>query len=309
MKKKVCKCLAIFWSLFVGIGALVGGICMLIEPDGSIMQMQWLLPYFQVLPFADKLFADYVFSGIMLIIVNGITNAVAFVFLLKKEKVGGVLCCVFGFTLMLWIIIQFVIFPPNAMDIIFFLIGFAQCITGYACFVYCSQSEFTFDENDYGNIGKDAKRAVVFFSREGYTKKLAYEKADASGAKIIEIKTPERTKGFSGFMWCGRFGMHRAGMPIEQTGEEFSLYDEVTICAPIWVFSVCSPIREFCKRESGKIKKVNYCFVHFMKKDFLGSADELDGILKIKHDNLENVCCRFGKFKRKSSRLRKTDGK
>ena len=66
MRFKVFKILVLTIALFVGIGALFGGIAMLIKPDGSILRMEELIPYFQVLPFADILFQDYVFPGIAL---------------------------------------------------------------------------------------------------------------------------------------------------------------------------------------------------------------------------------------------------
>ena len=29
----------LFWCLFIGIGAVVGAVCMFIKPDGSLLQM------------------------------------------------------------------------------------------------------------------------------------------------------------------------------------------------------------------------------------------------------------------------------
>ena len=60
-----------------------------------------MLPYFQVLPFADILFQNYLFPGIALLIVNGLTNLVAALLLLRKKKIGVVLGGVFGVTLMM----------------------------------------------------------------------------------------------------------------------------------------------------------------------------------------------------------------
>ena len=36
----------IFWCLFIGIGALYGSVCMLIDPTGKLLGMDQLLPYF-----------------------------------------------------------------------------------------------------------------------------------------------------------------------------------------------------------------------------------------------------------------------
>lgn len=108
MKKSRCNVMRkimIFWTLFVGIGALAGSICMIVDPTGGIMQMEPMLPYFQKLPFAEVLFQNFLFPGIALLIVNGLTNFTASVFLFLKKKIGIVLGMVFGITLMLWIVI------------------------------------------------------------------------------------------------------------------------------------------------------------------------------------------------------------
>ena len=75
--------------------------------------MDAMLPYFQVLPFADVLFRDLTFSGWALLIVNGLTNLTAAGLLLAEKRAGVTLGGLFGVTLMLWICIQFYMFPPN----------------------------------------------------------------------------------------------------------------------------------------------------------------------------------------------------
>lgn len=103
----------LFWCLFIGIGAVVGSVCMFIRPDGSLLQMQNMLPCFKKLPLSDILYQDYLFPGAALLIVNGLTNLTAAVFLLRKNPLGIRLGMCFGVTLMLWICIQFYMFPAN----------------------------------------------------------------------------------------------------------------------------------------------------------------------------------------------------
>ena len=131
----------IFWTLFIGLGAVSGGVSMLIKPDGSILHMQKMLPYFQVLPFADGLFQDYTFSGIALLIVNALTNLTAAVLLIRKKKIGVILGGIFGVTLMLWICIQFYMFPPNFLSTIYFVFGLCQAITGYVAWKLLKREE------------------------------------------------------------------------------------------------------------------------------------------------------------------------
>lgn len=59
---------------------------MIIDPSGKTMGMDAMLPYFQVLPFADVLFQNFLFPGFALLIVNGLTNLTAAVLLLKRRN-------------------------------------------------------------------------------------------------------------------------------------------------------------------------------------------------------------------------------
>lgn len=287
----------IFWTIFIGLGAVWGATCMLIAPTGKLLQMDAMLPYFKKLPFADLVFRDYIFSGISLLIVNGLTNLTAAVLLLKNKKLGAILGGVFGITLMLWICIQFYMFPANPLSTSYFIFGALQAITGYITYIFCKQEEFTVDTVKYKNIGMDKSRLVVFFSRMGYVKKTAYEYADKIGADIYEIKSTEKTSGTLGFWWCGRYGMHRWDMPIENIDIELSAYDEVTVCSPIWVFSLAAPIRAFLRQASGKIKAVNYIFVHHTNGTYKNAATEADKLLGTQHKSLFNIRCRAGEFK------------
>ena len=131
----------IFWTLFIGIGAVAGGLSMIIDPSGKALHMDGMLPYFQKLPFADVLFQDFLFSGFALLIVNGLTNLTAAVLLLRKKKLGVILGGIFGVTLMLWICIQFYMFPLNFMSTAYFLFGLCQAVTGYLAWRFRKQEE------------------------------------------------------------------------------------------------------------------------------------------------------------------------
>ena len=123
---RTARRILLFWTLFIGVGAVAGAAGMLLDPSGRALGMDAMLPYFQVLPFADVLFRDLTFSGWALLIVNGLTNLTAASLLLAKRNAGITLGGLFGVTLMLWIRIQFYMFPPNFMSTIYFMFGFAQ---------------------------------------------------------------------------------------------------------------------------------------------------------------------------------------
>ena len=288
----------LFWTLFIGIGAVAGAVGMISDPSGKAMGMDAMLPYFQVLPLAQYLFRDLFFSGIALLIVNGLTNLTAAVLLISRRRSGVILGGVFGITLMLWICIQFVIFPPNFMSTIYFIFGFCQACTGYMTWVFLKQEAFHVDISDYPDIGTNGKRLVVYFSRMGYVKKQACEAARSTGAQLYEIKAAERTEGTVGFWWCGRFAMLRRAMPIEPVDIDLTAYEHVTICTPIWVFSLASPVREFCRLSRGKIKEADYVLVHHTKGKYRNAAEEMDRLLGITHKSCISLSCRMGELRR-----------
>ena len=294
---QIARRFLIFWTLFIGIGAVAGALAMLYDTSGRFMGMDAMLPYFQVLPFADRVFQDFTFSGWALLIVNGLTNLTAAGLLLMKKKAGVMLGGVFGVTLMLWICIQFYIFPLNFMSTIYFIFGAAQAATGYAAWVFEKQEGFHVALTDYPNIGTDKKRLVVFFSRVGYVRKIVYEEANLSGAEVYEVKSTERTDGTLGFWWCGRYGMHKWKMPIEPISVNLSDYDHVTICTPIWVFSLAATMRSFCVQVADKIKEVDYILVHHQGSTYENAADEMDRLLRLTRTSFRSVRCRKGQYK------------
>ena len=291
---EVARRILLFWTLFIAVGAIGGSAGMLYDPTGRWMGMDAMLPYFQVLPFAEIVFQDFTFSGWALLIVNGLTNLTAAGLLLARKKSGILLGGIFGVTLMLWICIQFYLFPLNFMSAIFFVFGFCQAATGYAAWVFYQQEQFTVREADYPNIGTNPKRLVVYFSRMGYVKRQALEEANRTGAALYEIRSTERTAGTLGFWWCGRYGMHRWAMPIEPVSIDLASYSHVTICSPIWVFRLAAPVRSFCWQAAGKVKEADYILVHHQRSRCENAAEEMDALLGIRRTGLRSIQCHMG---------------
>lgn len=287
----------LFWTLFIGIGAVAGAACMLIDPAGRALGMDAMLPFFQVLPFADVLFRNFTFPGIALLVVNGLPNLLAAGLLLGKKPAGVVLGGALGITLMLWICIQFCIFPLNFMSTAYFLFGLIQALTGYAAWVFFRQERFAAQSPRYTCTADDRSHLVVYFSRMGYVRHVAHEIASRSGAQVYEIKAAEPTAGTLGFWWCGRFAMHRWPMPIQPVEIDLSAYRRITICTPIWVFGLSGPVRAFCRQAAGKVNQVDYALVHHTNGRYTHVAAEMDALLGVKHSACRSICCRKGHMK------------
>ena len=129
---KRLRSFSIFWSLFIGIGALGGSFMMFIDPSGKMwLNMDLLLPGIQKLPFSDIFFQNFIFPGIALLLVNGLTNFISFFFVCTKHRYAALSVMVCGIILMLWITIQFFIWSFNFMSNIYFIFGLLQAVTGY----------------------------------------------------------------------------------------------------------------------------------------------------------------------------------
>ena len=74
---------------------------------------------------------------------RGLTNLTAAVLLLKNRRAGAILGGIFGVTLMLWICIQFYMFPLNFMSTAYFIFGLIQTITGYVRILPPSRQHIT----------------------------------------------------------------------------------------------------------------------------------------------------------------------
>ena len=217
--------------------------------------------------------------------------------MLARKKAGVILGGVFGGTLMLWICIQFYMFPPNFMSTIYFFFGLAQAATGWAAWVFWQQESFQVDIMQYPHIGTNPDRLVVFFSRMGYVRKVAYETAERTGAAVYEIRSTERTEGTLGFWWCGRYGMHHWDMPTEPVTADLTAYAHVTVCAPIWVFALAAPVRTFCRAAAGKIREADYILVHHQNSRYENAAAEMDRLLGLHHTPFTTLRCREGHYK------------
>ena len=104
-------------------------------------------------------------------------------------------------------------------------------------------------------INENSSNLVIYFSRTGHSKKIAYQVALEEKAKIYELKTSEKIDGDLGFWWCGRFAMHKWGMDLEKIDIDLSNYSKIIIVSPIWVFRIYSPIRKFLI-ENEKVLKI-----------------------------------------------------
>ena len=99
--KKSIKVLIVVLLLINGLGAIFGGLNLIIHPDGSSMQMSldWLEP---------SPFRNYLIPGILLLAFNGIFSLFVLIRLFLKHKHNEILVIAQGLILTFWIAIQMI---------------------------------------------------------------------------------------------------------------------------------------------------------------------------------------------------------
>ena len=123
-----------FWTLFIGVGAVWGAMMMFIDPTGAMWGMEPILEMLRAkMPWPDIFFRDFRPSGIVLFLVNGVTQFVAAYLLFKNHRWAqqAILAC--GIILMLWISLEWWIWGFNAICNAYFAFGLIEAILAIVC--------------------------------------------------------------------------------------------------------------------------------------------------------------------------------
>ena len=118
---------SLFWTLFIGVGAVAGAMMMWIAPDA--FGMAGLLEPMQALPLIHPLLTSFTWPGIFLVLVNDLPQLLAAWLILDRRRLApvAVLCC--GALLLGWIAIQFIIYPLNPVSSIYLIFGLIEAGT------------------------------------------------------------------------------------------------------------------------------------------------------------------------------------
>lgn len=105
--------------LFVGIGALAGGMAAITNPQDPLG-----IP---VSTLKNSPFRDYLIPGIILFTVIGLGNIFSAVMFHFKLKFQGYISSVFSWALVIWIVVQCImLLNINILHVIYFVIGLVQ---------------------------------------------------------------------------------------------------------------------------------------------------------------------------------------
>lgn len=90
-----------------------------------------------------------------------------------------------------------------------------------------------------------ATALVVYFSRTGYTARVAREIADRCGADLEAIDERGSRVGVFGYLRSLREAIGKATVEVQPANHDPANYDLLILGTPVWAGHVCSPLRSY----------------------------------------------------------------
>ncbi len=108
------------------------------------------------------------------------------------------------------------------------------------------------------NISNEVKIIIVYYSRTGFTKKLAEFIAKKINVGVEEIKDTVDRAGAMGYLLAGRDATLRRLTKLEKLSHNPADFDLVVIGTPIWSWNMSAPIRTYLHEYKNQIKQAAF---------------------------------------------------
>lgn len=103
----------------------------------------------------------------------------------------------------------------------------------------------------------DQQRAlVVYFSRDGHTRHITQEIAQADSADLEQIRTPGNRRGLLGYVRCALQALLGIEPALHRDMRRLERYVLVIIGTPIWFWNIASPVRAWVARHRAVLPRV-----------------------------------------------------
>jgi flavodoxin len=101
------------------------------------------------------------------------------------------------------------------------------------------------------------KVLVVYYSRTGYTKRVAHSLARRLNADLEEIGTDPRP-GARGYLRCALESMLKLQTAIHTPQHDPAAYGLVLVGGPVWVWGLSSPVRSYLMQRRRRLPQVAF---------------------------------------------------
>ncbi len=102
------------------------------------------------------------------------------------------------------------------------------------------------------------KTLVVFYSRDGHTKRIALSLADLLKADCEELIDLANRRGIRGWLFAGRDAMRRKLTRLQKSAKPPADYDLVVIGSPVWAGNITPAVRTYLAEYGRQIKRAAF---------------------------------------------------
>jgi flavodoxin len=116
---------------------------------------------------------------------------------------------------------------------------------------------------------------IVYYSRTGFTGRVAKEIATATGAESEALCEPTDRKGFFHYLRSGHEALAGRLTPIRPTVHDPAVFDLVILGTPVWAGRMSSPMRTYMSKHRRAFRRLAFfCTQHASGADkvFRGMA-------------------------------------
>ena len=143
--------------IFVGIGAIFGGLASILNPQEPLGVTAESMPNFP--------FANFLIPGIILFTIIGLGSIISALAIIFKSKYHGYISCVFSFALMIWIIVQCIMISLlTFLHVLYFLFG----LIGVVLSVIILLNLGLFPTNIFNNFNKNKRDPKIRLKKSIY---------------------------------------------------------------------------------------------------------------------------------------------
>jgi flavodoxin len=119
---------------------------------------------------------------------------------------------------------------------------------------------------------------VVYYSRTGFTRKIAKEIASILNCEIEEIEEYRGRSGGLGFVRSAVQTVLNLPAAIKPVKNDPATFDLIVIGTPVWVGNLSAPVRAFISRHRNSIKEVAlFCTCGGSARETLAKMESLIG--------------------------------
>ena len=99
---------------------------------------------------------------------------------------------------------------------------------------------------------------VVYFSRTGYTRRVAEQIGREIGADLEPIREPQPRTGLFGYWRSAREALRKTAVEILPPAKPARGYSLVILGTPVWASHLSSPMRAYLAAHSGSLPRVAF---------------------------------------------------